>query len=59
MVILQETTNFCSLKEKQTDYFVYMGFRHRLNNEQPTPSHVELINSLPRGIMRNLDLNCF
>lgn len=43
--------------ERKTDYFVCMGFRHQLNSDQPTPSHVELINSLPRGIMRNLDLN--
>lgn len=49
----------CSLKEKQTDYFVCMQFRHRLNSDQNAPSHVELINSLPGGITRNLDLKGF
>lgn len=53
----RKNSKFCSLKEKQTDYFVCMGFRHQLNSDQPTPSHVELINSLPGEIMRNLDLN--
>lgn len=49
----------CSLKEKQTDYFVCMQCRYQLNSDQNAPSHVELINSLPGGITRNLDLKGF